>query len=390
MTEISEIFDHHLSFDPSADFEIWAKQVPAKWAVYLMADVDDRPLQLLSVRNLHYSLKHRLYDQPDSPASKRVDYRQIVRKIHYRRVDSSFEADWIYHDIARKTFPESYQGMVGFRPAWFVHVDPDARFPRYVKTTALAAKPGNYLGPLEDKHAAARIIELVEDWFDLCRYYNILAEAPHGRACAYKEMGKCPAPCDGSISMDQYRYLIRWSSETLADPKPFIRGQKQRMEQAAAELRFEIAAKIKGFIEQLGQLGKGTYRHIRRLDDFNFVSIQSGPKTGFARVFLILRGMVEEIAGLIAEPKRPSELMRLILESIESREVKSLETVEIERIGIVTHHLFSPKSANEIFVPVSELNEQLLIQGYRRLLSKKQDEPQEAEGVVKELQRMTE
>jgi excinuclease UvrABC nuclease subunit len=390
MTEISNIFDHHLDFDPSTDFDAWARLVPAKWAIYLMADADDRPLQLLCVRNLRYSLKQRLYDQSELPASKRVDYRQIVRKIHWRRVDSSFEADWIYHDIARKTFPESYQGMIGFRPAWFVHVDPDARFPRYVKTTALGAKPGNYLGPIEDKHAAARIIESVEDWFDLCRYFSILLEAPNGRACPYKEMGKCPAPCDGSISMEQYRHLIQWSCETLADPKPFIRGQKQRMEQAAAELRFELAAKIKGFINQLGQLGKGPFRHIRRLEDFNFVSIQSGPKNGHARVFLILRGRVEEIACLIAEPARPSELMRLILESAESYQAKSLELVEIERIGIVTNHLFSPKSAHEVFVPVSELSEQSLVQGYRQLLRKKQDETQEGEGVVKELQRMTE
>src|SRR5207244_13517095 len=136
-------------------------------------------------------------------------YREVVRKIYWKRVDSGFEADWVYYEAARQLFPDSYRGMVGFRPACFIHVNPETNFPRYTKTIDLA-KRGELLGPIEDKHAAGTLIELVEDAFDLCRYYNILVQAPHGRACAYKEMGKCPAPCDGSIDMDQYRLMIRW------------------------------------------------------------------------------------------------------------------------------------------------------------------------------------
>src|SRR5262249_38085710 len=162
-------------------------------------------------------------------------------------------------------------------------------FPRYVKTIDLA-KRGTYLGPLEDKHAAARLIELAEDAFDLCRYYNVLVESPHGRACAYKEMGKCPAPCDGSISMDQYRHLIEWSAQTLADPRNFIADQKSRMQAAATELRFETAGKIKAFVDELSELGKGQFRHVRPLEDFRWLSLQRGPRDGQAKVFLITPG----------------------------------------------------------------------------------------------------
>ncbi len=91
-------------------------------------------------------------------------------------------------------------------------------------------------------------------------------------------MGKCPAPCDGSISMEQYRLLIELSVATLRDPVPFLHDQKQRMEQAAGELRFELAAKIKAYIEELSALGKGPFRHAADLDEFRFVSVQRGPR----------------------------------------------------------------------------------------------------------------
>src|SRR5205807_1860255 len=117
-----------------------------------------------------------------------------------------------------------------FRPAWFVHVNPDANFPRYTKTIDLTTKTGVLIGPVEDKHAAARLIQLAEDSFDLCRYYNILVESPNARACAYKEMGKCPAPCDGSITMDQYRAMVSASANTLVVPAPFVRERKIQMQ----------------------------------------------------------------------------------------------------------------------------------------------------------------
>jgi hypothetical protein len=324
MPDIATLLDQHTRFDPNADFEAFLASVPRKWAVYLFADESGQPVQLLCVKNLRYSLKRRLGGDETIGLSKRVNYRELVRIIRWRRVDSTFEADWLYYEAARIVFPQTYRGMVGFRPAWFIHVNPETNFPRYVKTTDLS-RSGVIVGPLADKHAAARLIALVEDILDLCRYYQILIEAPHGRACAYKEMGKCPAPCDGSISMEQYHRMIQWSVDTLIDPAPAMREQQSRMRAAAAELHFEQAAKIKAFAEQLSQFGKGAYRHVRPLRDFQFLSLQPGPRAKTAKVFLISPGRIEEILGLTgAETIRPSQVLASALERLERPEVERL------------------------------------------------------------------
>jgi excinuclease UvrABC nuclease subunit len=377
------IFDNTLQFDPAGDFEPFLKLVPAKWVVYLLADEHDQPVQLLCVKNLRYSLKRRLGGQETIGPTKRVNYRDLVRHVHWRRVDSAFEADWLYYEAARRVFPQSYQGMVGFRPAWFIHVDPDAVFPRYVKTTDLTRRPGELIGPVEDKHAAGKLIQWVEDWFDLCRYHNILLQAPHGIACAYKEMGKCPAPCDGSISMQQYRRLVEWSARTLVDPSEFLRDQTRRMQQAAADLRFETAGKIKAFIEQVSQLGKGPFRHVARLADFQYLSLQRGPRSGTAKVFLITPGRIDEVLGLIDESFQPAEVMRLALQGA-AEPVADVTADGAERIGIVAHHLFSPKAG--VFLPLAKLDEKSIAKAYRDLQKQKVAEETEEEGVMKELQ----
>lgn len=387
MPEISSLLDQHASFDPARDFEAFVRLIPAKWVVYLFSDADDRPVQLLCVKNLRASLKRRLGGEEQVGPSRRVNYRDLVRHIHYRRVDSAFEADWLYFEAARQLFPESYQGMVGFRPAWFIHVNPDSQFPRYIKTTDLS-RPGLYIGPVEDKHVAARLIQLVEDLFDLCRYYNLLIEAPNAKACAYKEMGKCPAPCDGSISMEQYRHVIEWSAKTLVDPADFVRMHIRRMQQAAAELQFETAGKIKAYIDQLSQLGKGPYRHARLLKDFQFVSFQHGPRAGTVKVFLIARGRIAEVACMIDEPRWPAELLGLLLHAAEKggNLQETVDLVGAERIGIVVHHLFSGKPGHGIFVRLDALDEKGIVRAYRDLLKRPAEEEGEVEGVLKELQ----
>lgn len=387
MPEIFSLLDQHARFDPAGDFEAFLRSVPAKWVVYLFSDADDRPVQLLCVKNLRASLQRRLGGDEQVGPSRRVNYRDLVRHVRFRRVDSAFEADWLYFEAARQLFPKSYQGMVGFRPAWFIHVNPESEFPRYIKTTDLS-RPGLHIGPVEDKHVAARLIQLVEDLFDLCRYYNLLCESPNAKACAYKEMGKCPAPCDGSISMEQYRHVIEWSARTLVDPADFVRMHIRRMQHAATELQFETAGKIKAYVDQLSQLGKGPFRHARLLKDFQFVSFQHGPRAGTVRVFLIARGRIAEVACMITEPRWPAELLAILLHAAEKagNVHETVDLVGAERIGIVAHHLFSGKPGHGAFVRLDELNEKGIIRTYRDLLKRPAEEEGEVEGVLKELQ----
>jgi hypothetical protein len=447
MSEIATLLDQHAIFDPNANFEEFLASVPRKWVVYLFADESGQPVQLLCVKNLRYSLKRRLGGGETIGLSRRVNYRELVRTVRWRRVDSTFEADWLYYEAARIVFPQTYRGMVGFRPAWFIHVNPDTHFPRYTKTTDLS-RSGVLVGPVADKHAAARLIALLEDAFDLCRYYQILVEAPNGKACAYKEMGKCPAPCDGSISMDQYHRMIRWSVDALIDPAPAVREQEARMRAAAAELQFERAAKIKAYVDQLNQLAKGAYRHVRPLRDFTFLSIQPGPSARTAKIFLISPGRIEEILGLTgAEAVRPAQLLACALERLEQPEVERpygssfpcrdtpvfdseararrgehqaggraeraplqreveppcgfsrkrarihAESVDVEgteRVGIVTQHLFSTKKSSGALLSMASIDEKAIAKACRDVQQQEQLEDTEEEGVVRELQSMTE
>lgn len=383
----SETFEHHAGFDPAADFHAFLKSVPAKWVVYLLADASNKPVQLLCVKNLRASLERRLgSDQEIDGPTRRVNYREIVRHVSWRRVDSAFEADAVYLEAARQVFPQTYRGMLGLRPAWFVHVNPATAFPRYIKTNDPTGRTGTYFGPIEDKHAAQKLVHAVENLFDLCRDYSVLTQAPRAGPCAWKQMDKCVGPCDGSVSLEAYRELIAYSTRVLVDPRDYEREQTVRMRQAAAELRFEVAEKIKAYVEQVSQLGKGAFRHVRPLAQFQYVAMQRGPRAGAAKVFLVTPGQIEEVAALVAEPQWPADLLRHALGAAHAKQELAVDEAGAERVGVVAHHLFQPKAKQGVFLPLHAIDEKSLVKAYRDLMNQKPPEESAGEGVTKELQ----
>jgi excinuclease UvrABC nuclease subunit len=382
MVDVASILSQRIRFDPAIEMEGFLKSLPAKPAIYLLADERDQPLQLLSVRNLRASLKRRLALDDSPVPSRKISYRDCVRSIHYQRVDSYFEADVAYLEAARRIFPQTYRSLTTTRQAFFVHVDPKSAFPRLVRTADPCQKAGVTLGPLLDKHAAARFIEEVENTFDLCRYYTTLTQAPRGKACAYKEMGRCDAPCDGSVSMGSYRERVGRAVMGAIEPGSEAARQTAAMKQAASALRFEEAARIKAMLDRLSRLSASAFRHVDRVENFRFVSMQPGPRAGSGKVFLITPGGVEWVASLIGEPGGGGEIQRLA-------QARSPEVPSAEMISLVTHHLFSPKSAPPAFVRVDALNDKSIKQAYRSLLKQKPAEgDEEEEGVQGELRAM--
>lgn len=364
-------YEHQVHIPQGSDLESVLRQLPARWGVYLMSDQHHRPVQLLAVRNLRASVKRRLSCSVDQTGpGRRIDYRSVVHHIQYRRVDSSLECDLVYLQAARQAFADSYRQLLRLRSVWFVHIDPQSPFPRWVYREDPFVESGLIFGPIPEKTSAQRWVELIEDAFDLCRYYHILVQAPHGSACAYKDMQRCPAPCDGSVSMQQYRALVEWSVRTVTDPESEIIPQTSRMQEAASELKFEIAGRIHQFIEQLRALRSGEFGQLRLFSDFRYVTLQPGPHKNDVKLFVVTPAGAE---GLMCLRDEPNDLM---IQSDSLIDVtRSWDRSEItrrfdpQRLSIVVKHLFSRKSEG-LFLHGDKLSDAELIRGYRQLVKK--------------------
>jgi hypothetical protein len=153
----------------------------------------------------------------------------------------------------------------------------------------------------------------------------------------------------------------------LADSGPFIAEHQQRMAQAAADLEFESAARIKARIEQADALGKGPFRHVRPLEQFIFLTLQPAPRPQAAKLFLVVQSGIVEVLGLFDLPSDPTSLIRFIRQAAADLQPPLLDAAAVERMALVAHHLFAPKRAAAPFIPLSDLTSATLGVAWRTL-----------------------
>ena len=341
--------------------------IPGKGTVYLLVAEEgggEVPVLLATVGDLRAALRRRLADTPADVKSKRVAYGAICTRVYYRVIRSALAANFYYaRRRRRRLFPGTAAGLIPWRTSWWIAVEraeAGVVHPRFRKTNNLGEAEMAYAGPIRDKHAAGRLVESLEDLFDLCRYHNILVQAPQGKACAYKEMGKCAAPCDGSVGLEAYRGQINAALAYLNNApgarEGFRANLEAQMKSAAAELRFETAAKIKQRLSRAGLLNAEQFGSTAPLEDFAFLSLQPGKGKPWIEPWLVHLGLTPGIQPL---PQFNVKELEQAAKELTARVVqlpaspRALTAEQSDAVALVAHHLFKGDSDHGVWVRLS-------------------------------------
>lgn len=353
---IEALFEQHIDLpaDPADDTAFLAKALPPGGGAYaLVADADQLVL-LASGESLRRSIAFRLHPPPDA-SRKRAELRSVVRRIYWQPTASRFETALEFHRVARVLHPRDYVRQIAFAPAWFVRGDADAAIPR-LSTTKYIEPGGVHIGPFATRTAADRFVETLQDLFDLCRYQHILEQAPHGQACAYSEMGKCPAPCDGRFPMDAYRAAVRAAIDFAAGSRESALSTWQNeMRSHARRQDFERAGLLKSRIDRARELGGPDARFARRVEEFSYLVLQRARGRTRVRPFFVKAGWIdagEPVTVAKLKDAAPGWIARMS-DACPPAGERDL-TLHSESIWLVHHFLAQGDKAPGLFLGPSE------------------------------------
>lgn len=379
-----QLFDHHLELPPDRAFA--PSLLPASGGVYLIADRDDRPVLLACGEDLRRVVTHRLTPPPEHQG-KRADISAVAGRVHWRETFSRFETALEHWRVARTLYPKGYRRMVSFGPVWFLRLKPDEPTPSFAAVREVRHDGARYFGPVATRSAAEDWRAMLEDAFDLCRYQNILEQAPHGLPCAYYEMGRCPAPCNGHIPLDQYRRMLADAADfTAGERSPRLGWLRQAMQEAAAALEFERAEAIRQTLARVTAVtARPAYRHLADLSRCAWLIIQrGGPRRRslqkmLVKPFLVRRGDVE-----IGSPTPTADLETVLPDWLRRCEESPAATpsacadqdpARSEVLWLVGKFLFQGERAPGVFVRFDQLPDaNTLVQRVRERLGRAADE----------------
>jgi hypothetical protein len=339
-------------------------ELPSTGGAYLLCDAEDRPILLAAAEDVRHAV-HRRLSTPSEEKTRRADLSEIAARVYWRPTFSRFETAWAHWQAARVIHHGAYRKQLMFGPCWFVRVRMEDAAPRFQSVKEYRHDGAAYIGPLPTRAAADEWVHILEDAFDLCRYHDVLAQAPQGQACSYFDMGRCPAPCNGTISMEAYRGFMREALSLLAaNRRAGFEALHGRMREASERQAYERAAGIKQSIEQAERfLSRAEHTHMTDLGRTGWFVVQraSSPRKA-VRDQLIHACVVTRSGSRWSAPMTIGALETAVTDWLTTArtcvESDALDADQwSETVWLIAKYLFEGDRAPGLFYPLDSIPE---------------------------------
>jgi excinuclease ABC subunit C len=134
------------------------------------------------------------------------------------------------------------------RHAW-VRLDPSKKIPTFEITREAQKDGAIYYGPYGSTKRLERLLDTIRKSIPVA-----MCKDPEKvkRACMDYHLDRCTGPCEGHISLEEYRELVAQMSYYLEGrPDDLRRSLKRQMEDASANMQFEKAAEFRDRLTDL-------------------------------------------------------------------------------------------------------------------------------------------
>ncbi len=234
------------------DIEEELKKLPAKPGVYIMHDKKDEIIYVGKA----ISLKNRVRQYFQSSRNLTPKIVQMVSRIdHFEYIitDSELEALVLECNLIKEHRPKYNTMLKDDKSYPYIKVTVQEDYPKILFAREMKKDKAKYYGPYTSGIAVKDTIELIRKIFKLrtCNR-NLPKDIGKDRACLYAHIGQCDAPCQGSISAEEYRKNVDQAMEMLnGNFKPVIEMLTEKMQAASAKFAFEEAAQYRDLINSV-------------------------------------------------------------------------------------------------------------------------------------------
>ena len=171
------------------------------------------------------------------------------------------------------------------------------RFPRIFPTRKRIKDGSEYFGPYTQMKTVRALLDLIKSVYPLrtCNYdlSREKIEAGKYKLCLEYHLGNCLGPCEGLQDEESYQRQVDDIREIIkGNFRSSLQYFKRRMQQLAAEMRFEEAQRMKEKIEVLENYqSKSTVVH-PKISDVDVFSIVSDATHAYVNYMQISHGLV--------------------------------------------------------------------------------------------------
>ena len=232
-----------------------ALSLPQTPGVYIMKNKDDCVIYIGKAKRLKNRVISYFTDTYHTPKTERM-----ISQVHNFDTilcQTEIEALTLENVLIKKHTPKYNIRLKDDKSYPYIKVTKEP-FPHLYVTRMREGDKAHYFGPYSGMSGAYAALETVMKIFSLasCKR-QFPRDIGKERPCIYKEMGRCVAPCAGTVSAEEYTALVRCAMEVLDGRVKDTRAMlEEQMLSAAEDMRFEQAAKLRDRIRAIDALNQ--------------------------------------------------------------------------------------------------------------------------------------
>lgn len=228
------------------------EHLPAKPGVYLMLDKDGKIIYVGKAASLRSRVRS-YFRQVKQPPKVQAMLSHI-EDFEYIVTDSEVEALILECNLIKEHRPKYNISLRDDKHYPYLKVTVTHDYPRLVVVRSMKKDGNCYFGPYTQVGALNDTLKLLRRLFPLrtCSDNTLERQA---RPCLNYHIARCLAPCQKKVSKEAYHEIVKEVILFLeGKQEDLLRRLKEKMEQAAAELRFEKAAEYRDQIRSIEQV----------------------------------------------------------------------------------------------------------------------------------------
>ena len=229
--------------------------IPEDPGVYLMKDADGQVIYVGKANNLRHRVRSYFQDAAQPHTIAIVAMLRYVRDIDYIITDTEVEALILENNLIKKYQPRYNAKLKDDKRYPYLHVTTTEPFPGLYMTRQVERDGAKYFGPFARSGATKQTVKQLTRFFPIRTCSLSLKERGNkNKPCLNYHIKRCPGPCADLIDPEEYALIVRSVVMFLGGKKEIILKElREEMAGAAANLDFELAARIRDRIDAIEQ-----------------------------------------------------------------------------------------------------------------------------------------